>query len=69
MKIRIQKKCCCSRCDKKTPQTRTSEGYGGTQYYLDYTCDVCGCINLFPTKAPKVSTTYYVNQQYCETST
>ena len=69
MKIRIQKKCCCSRCDKKTAQTRYSEGYAGKQYYLDYMCNECGCINMFPTKAPKIATKYYINAQYCEIST
>ena len=69
MKIRKQKKCCCSRCDKKTAQTRYSEGFAGTQYYLDYMCDECGCINIFPTKTPKIKTQYYVNQQYCDAST
>ena len=69
MKIRKQKKYCCRKCNTKTHQTKHSEGYGGKQYYLDYMCDECGTINLFPTKAPERKTTYYVNQQYCETST
>ena len=69
MKIRTRKKCCCSRCDKKTAQTRFSEGYAGKQYYLDYMCNECGCINMFPTKAPEIATKYYINAQYCETST
>ena len=55
-------------CDKKTAQTRYSEGYAGTQYYLDYMCDECGSINIFPTKAPERKTIYYVNEQYCEIS-
>ena len=68
MKIRKQKKYCCRVCDKKTAQTRYSEGYAGTQYYLDYMCDECGSINIFPTKAPERKTIYYVNEQYCEIS-
>ena len=46
MKIR-KKKYCCRKCDKKTVQTKFSEGITENIYYLDYKCDVCGTINPF----------------------
>jgi hypothetical protein len=46
----MKKKYCCTKCDKKTLQTNCSEGFTGSQYYLDYACDECGGINTFLTK-------------------
>ena len=54
MKTR-KKKYCCRKCNKKTPQTKCSEGFGGEIYYLDYQCNICGTINSFPTKTPDES--------------
>ena len=53
MRTRKQKKYCCNSCDKKTPQTKFSEGITENIYYVDYKCDICGTINPFPTKFPK----------------
>ena len=43
LKKRLKK---CERCEKKTQQTNTSEGYAGVVYYQDWTCE-CGKINSF----------------------
>ena len=51
--MRKQKKYCCNSCDKKTFQTKFSEGLSDNMYYIDYKCDICGAINSFPTKFPK----------------
>ena len=52
MRTRKQKKYCCNSCDKKTFQTKFSEGLSDNMYYIDYKCDICGAINSFPTKTP-----------------
>lgn len=41
----------CERCMKKATQTNTSEGFAGTTYYQDWTCE-CGKVNLFKSRKP-----------------
>ena len=36
---------------KKATQTNTSEGFAGTTYYQDWTCE-CGKVNLFKSRKP-----------------
>ena len=51
----------CEKCKKATPQVNTSEGFAGTIYYEDWTCTVCGKVNLFEKKNdPKFVTEYCV---------
>ncbi len=58
----MKKKLTCDRCKKKTEQEKTSEGFAGKIYYEDFTCSVCGCINLFKKKKlPKHETIYFVS--------
>ena len=49
----------CERCKKKTEQTNTAEGFGGTVYYQDWTCSVCGKINMFRSRKPYPTLTEY----------
>ena len=52
----------CQRCEEKTEQEKTSEGFAGKIYYDDYTCSVCGKINLFVKRGlPKHETMYFIN--------
>ena len=52
----------CRRCKTKTEHEKTSEGFAGTTYYEDFTCDVCGAINLFKKrKLPKHETIYFIS--------
>ena len=52
----------CQRCEEKTEQEKTSEGFGGLIYYSDYTCSVCGAVNCYPKKGePKFVTEYCIN--------
>ena len=52
----------CHRCEKKTEQKQTSEGFAGTTYYNDFTCSVCGKLNLFKkTGEPKHETEYCIS--------
>lgn len=60
----------CERCKKKTEQTNTSEGFGGTVYYQDWTCSVCGKINMFKSRKPYPTITEYtVSTGCCNDST
>lgn len=54
----MKKKYCCIKCNKKTSQINCSEGFTGSQYYLDYKCNECGGINTFPAKTPLMTTLY-----------
>lgn len=52
----------CHRCEEKTEQENTSEGFAGLIYYNDYTCSVCGAVNCYPKKGePKFETEYCVS--------
>ena len=52
----------CQRCEEKTEQEKTSEGFGGKIYYNDFTCSVCGAVNSFVKKGlPKFVTEYCIN--------
>ena len=50
----------CDRCKTRTPHEQTTEGVYGYNYYLDYTCDVCGCVqSVISNKAqPHIVTEY-----------
>ena len=51
----------CQRCEEKTEQVKTSEGFAGYTYYNDYTCS-CGKVNSFVKKGlPKHETEYSIN--------
>lgn len=51
----------CHKCEKKTEQEKTSEGFGGTTYYNDFTCS-CGAVNCFKKIGlPKHETIYCIN--------
>ena len=49
----------CERCKKVTAQVNTSEGFGGLEYYEDYTCTVCNKVNCFETKKRPNWITHY----------
>ena len=52
----------CERCKKATPQVNTSEGFGGFEYYEDYTCTVCNKVNCFAiNKRPQPFTVYNIS--------
>lgn len=53
----------CDRCNTRTHHEQTTEGVHGYNYYLDYTCDVCGCVqSVMSNKAqPHIVTEYTVS--------
>tara|TARA_B110001454_G_scaffold184679_1_gene180489 strand:- start:461 stop:658 length:198 start_codon:yes stop_codon:yes gene_type:complete len=53
----------CDRCKTRTHHEQTSEGVYGYEYYLDYTCAVCGCVKpVLNNKAqPHIVTEYTVS--------
>ena len=65
MRTKKQKKYCCSSCNKKTPQTKFSEGLSDKIYYLDYKCDICGTMNPIPTKIPESMQVLQEKTKFC----
>ena len=53
----------CDRCNTRTHHEQTTEGVHGYSYYLDYTCDVCGCVqSVISNKAqPHIVTEYSIS--------